>query len=164
MTAEGGVSSAESTDDEDDLTTNTETEEEQEVDLGSCDEVEVALAERLQATERAVRFATKLARRMVKAWLWHDTSVMEAAVRQLPHVMVTKQVVFASGLMQILRKRKDTIWNVLSDTYRNRVATLYSAWLKKLSEEQDEGLGGTVMKAKSLLGAYAKVPSLFMNP
>ncbi len=63
MTAEGGVSSAESTDD--DLTTNTESEEEQEVDLGSCDEAEVALAERLQATERAVRFATKLARRMV---------------------------------------------------------------------------------------------------
>ena len=63
MTAEGGVSSAESTDD--DLTTNTESEEEQEVDLGSCDEAEVALAERLRATDRAVRFATKLARRMV---------------------------------------------------------------------------------------------------
>ncbi len=88
---------------------------------------------------------------------------MEAAVRQLPHVMVTEQVVFASCLMQILRKRKDTIWNVLSDTYRNRVATLYSAWLKKLNEEQKEGLGGTVMKAKSLLGVYAKIPSLFMK-
>ena len=129
MIAEGGVSSAESTDD-DDLTTNTETEEEQEVDLGSCDEAEVALAERLQATERAVRFATKLARRLVKAWLWHDKNVMEAAVRQLSHVMVTKQVVFASGLMQVLRKRKDTIWNVLTEGYRSRVATLYSAWLE----------------------------------
>ncbi len=77
--------------------------------------------------------------------------------------MSCQAVVFASGLIKILRKRKDTIWNVLSDTYRNRVATPYSAWLKKLNEEQNEGLGGTVMKAKSLLGAYAKVPSLFMK-
>ena len=66
---------------------------------------------------------------------------MEAAVRQLSHAMVTKQVVFASGLMQVLRKRKDTIWNVLTEGYRSRVATLYSAWLRKLRAEQGEGLG-----------------------
>ena len=96
MAAEGGVSSAESTDD-DDFTTNTESEDEQDEDLGSCDEAAVAHAEHLQAAERAVRFATKLARRLVKAWLWHDKTVMEAAVRQLPHVLVTRQVVFASG-------------------------------------------------------------------
>ena len=64
MTAEGGVSSAESTDD--DLTTNTESEEEeQDEDLGSCDEAAVAHAEHLEAVETAVRFATKLARRLV---------------------------------------------------------------------------------------------------
>ncbi len=34
---------------------------------------------------------------------------MDAAVRQLPHVMVTRQVVFASGLMQVLQLRKDTL-------------------------------------------------------
>ena len=72
MTAEGGVSSADSTDDDDDLTTNTESEEEMdlgsdeeaEVDLGSCDEAEIEMAQRIQATERAVKVATKLARRM----------------------------------------------------------------------------------------------------
>ncbi len=170
MTADGGVSSADSTDDDDDLTTNTESEEmdlgsdeEAEVDLGSCDEAEIEMAQRIQATERAVKFATKLARRMVKAWLWHDSNVMEAAVRQLPHVMVTRQVVFASGLIQVLRMRKDTIWNVLSDKYRERVAIMYLAWIKKLNDQKKEELGGPVMKAKSLLGAYAKIPSLFMK-
>ncbi len=177
MAAEGGVSSADSpeevaaTDDDDDLTTNTESEEEMdlgsdeeaEVDLGSCDEAEIQMAQRIQATERAVKVATKLARRMVKAWLWHDSVVMEAAVRQLPKVMVTRQVLFASGLIQVLRMRKETIWNVLSDKYRNRVATLYLAWGKKLNDEKKEELGGPVMKVKSLLGAYAKIPSLFMK-
>ena len=84
--------------------------------------------------------------------------MMEAAVVQMPQVMVTRQVAFASGLMQVLRVRKETLWNVLEDTYWSRVATLYSAWLKKLRKVQDEGLDGTVTKAKSLLGAYATMP------
>ena len=43
------------------------------------------------------------------------------------------------------------------------MAKVYPAWLRKLRAEQDEGLGGTVMKAKSLLGAYAKIRSLFLK-
>ena len=163
VTAEGGVSSAEST--ADDLTSSTESEEDEETDedMESCDDEAVAHAEHLHAVERAVSFATKLARRVVKAWLWHDKSMMEAAVVQMPQVMVTRQVAFAYGLMHVLRVRKETLWNVLGEAYRSRVATLYSAWLKKLRKVQDEGLDGTVTKAKSLLGAYAKLPSLFLK-
>ena len=162
MTADGGVSSAESTVDGD-LTTNTESEDEQHEGLGSCDEAAVAQAEHLQATERAGRVATKLARRLVKAWLWHDKDVMEAAVRQLQKILVTRQVVFGSGLMQVLQMRRDTLWNVLSDGYRTRVAQLYSEWLRKLKEEKDADLDGTEIKAKSLQGAYANCPTLFLK-
>ena len=62
-----------------------------------------------------------MTRRLVKAWLWHDKIVMEAAVRQLPHVMVTKQEAIPSGPVQVLRVRKVAVWNVLTNGYRNHI-------------------------------------------
>ncbi len=161
VTADGGASSASST--AGDLTTCTESDEEQHVDLRSCDEAATARVDHLQATGRAVKMAMELARRLVKAWLWNDKFIAEAAVRQLGRVTVSRQVVMGSGLMQVLQMRKETLWDVLSDGYRSRVASTYSGWLKKLKAGKDADVEDGDIKAKSLLGAYANCPGLFQK-
>ena len=59
--------------------------------------------------------------------------------------------------------RTPSLWNVLPEGYGKRVVILYSAWFKKVKAGKGGDLDGTVMKAKSLLGAYAEMPSLFLK-
>ena len=84
-------------------------------------------------------------------------------MRPLSKILVTRQVVFGSGLMPALQMRKDTLWNVLSDGYRTRVASVYSDWLRKLKAEKDADPDVTEIQAKPLLGAYANCPNLFLK-
>ncbi len=77
--------------------------------------------------------------------------------------MVTRQVVFGSGLMQVLQMRMEILWNVLSDGYKSRVATTYSGWLQKLKAEKEADPDVTEIQAKPLLGAYANCPNLFLK-
>ena len=43
------------------------------------------------------------------------------------------------------------------------MAQIYSGWLRTLKAEQNEGLADAEVKTKSLLGAYANCPNLFLK-